>query len=277
MQKNHIAKKATIMLTMLWLLSSITMFSYAENIPISEEGLQKIGLNKIRLENGIGVIVFNLSETGDYLRSDGYLTMSNTYNTSITMSCDIVTKLSVVDLDMNGNPRFHLTISNNTLIKPVPTASWVSLEENKAVINPLSIYNYRYTINIPLSKDFNSKEGYLLYIHITKDMSNVTGANIGIDYLYKIFIIFTGETRSGMVFSQWMFLLLLIPGGIGSLLFYKTKKKKHIKYVKNIEPVAKTVYAKPVYVSRLSTNTMLVDKDVELRNKIDDLLRRGNV
>lgn len=265
MQKKINARTATIMLTILWLLSSITINAYAENIPISDEGLQKIGLNKIRLENGIGVIVFNLSKTGDYLRSNGYLTMSNTYNTSITMSCDIVTKLSIVDLSENGTPRIHPIISNNTLIKPIPDASWISLEENKATINPFSIYNFNYTVNIPYNNDFNSKEGYLVYIHITKDMENATGANIGIDYNYKLFIIFTGETKQSMFFSQWMIMLLPIVPIIGILFFYKSKKKQHIK---NPIQNTKTVYNKN------HRDKIIVDNDVEIRQKIDNIIGR---
>lgn len=268
MQKKINARTVTIMLTLFWLLSSININAYAENIPISEEGIQKIGYNKIRLENGIGVIVFNLSKTGDQLKSAGYLTMSNTYDTSVIMSCDIITVLSPVDLDGNGKPRIHYTISNDTIFKPIPDASWIILEEKNAVINPFSIYNFYYKVNVPFSNDFNSNEGYLVYIHITKEIENATGANIGIDYNYKLFIKFTGEIKQGILFSQWMILLIPIFSII-SIVFFYTTKKKHKKTV--IKPDIKPIYTKN------NAEKTTINHDVEIHQKIDNIIRRKNV
>jgi len=107
MQKKQIARSAITLLIVMWLLSGLTIISIAENIPISEEGLKKAGMNKIRLESGIGVIVFNLSKTSGQLQTDGYLTLSNTYNSSATITCQVNIDLSTVDLDENGTYRVH--------------------------------------------------------------------------------------------------------------------------------------------------------------------------
>lgn len=269
MRKKLNARTATMILVMLWLLSSINMNTYAENIPISEEGLQKIGTNKIRLENGIGVIVFNLTKTGDQLLSDGYLTMSNTYNTSVTMHCSIITKLSTVDLDENNEPRIHETISDNIIFKPIPDPSWLTLETNQATIEPFSIYNFRYKVKIPFQNNFNNSIGYLVYIHITKTMENATGANIGIDYNYKLFIIFTGEKNS-FVISQYIIYAIPVISIIGLISIYKTKKKhakKIVKINKKPEPI-KTVY----YTKLNEEKTTRLSDDVDINQKIDKLL-----
>ena len=81
MRHSKEARLVTIIFLSFHLLSltSLSIISVAENVPLSQEGIDKIGLNKIRLENGIGVMVFNLSkESGDTLRGKGFLTLSNT-------------------------------------------------------------------------------------------------------------------------------------------------------------------------------------------------------
>jgi len=93
MQKRKNAILAIMIAVMLWLLIGFSLFSNAENIPLSDEGLDKIGLDQIRLESGIGVVVFDLSKANDVLEIDGFLTVSNTFNSSVTILCQMVTKL----------------------------------------------------------------------------------------------------------------------------------------------------------------------------------------
>ena len=124
--KNKKAVSVIAALVLMWLLTGFSNISIAENIPISEEELGKIGMNRIRLESGIGVIVLNLSK-GE-LNSNGYLTVSNTYNSSVTFRCQIITKMSVVDLDENGSCRIHKKISNNIIFTPLLTVHGLLLK-----------------------------------------------------------------------------------------------------------------------------------------------------
>jgi len=279
MQKKQIARSAIGLLVVIWLLSGLTTISNAENIPISEEGLEKIGLNKIRLESGIGVIVFNLSKQYDRLEASGYLTMSNTYNSSATISCYVITKLSTVDLDEDGTPRIHKIISDIIIFKPVPDGSWITLEDNKAVIDPYSVYNFRYTVNIDveyLRKEakknniFNTSEGYLVYINVKKDLGDATGAQIGIDYNYKLFLIFTGELKQESFISSF-FLLLIIPASViigTSLLFHKKKKSKKVNVVPDINPIRTNENKE-----RKTFKDKSIPDDNAMRQRIDGILR----
>jgi len=270
------AMTATFVLVLLWLLSGISSFCNAENIPISEQGIQDIGPDKVRLESGIGVVVFNLSK-GSYT-ADGYLTVSNTFNSSVTITCYKIKELSTVDLDENGQPRIHPVISNNIIFEQIPDISWVTLEDSKASIDPYSVYNFRYTVNIPEGKKFTTDKGYLTYINIKKDVTGESGAQIGIDYNYKLFIVFTGEPKEqGLVFSQWM-LYILIPAIIigGSLIVFSRRKHKKKDIVSTKKPVNNN--------SVTADNISSVDKHINYRdtdivnldNKIDNLLERKN-
>lgn len=255
-------------------LSSLPIASYGENISLNQKDIEKIGLNKIRLENGIGVMVFDLSKTQNQLKEEGFLTISNTYNSSITISCQIITKLSSVDLNPDGSPRIHPKISNTIIIYPIPDNSWIILAEKKAVINPYSIYNFRYTIDIPLNKNysFDSKKGYLVYINIKKTIENATGANIGIDYNYKLFILFNGELKQGLSFGLWMFIPISLGVCIGTVFILNTIHKKKKTKQKHIRPDNKPVYNKPEKI----IDKPIINNTIDIRHKIDNILEGRN-
>jgi len=241
MNKNRRAISVTTILVLLWLLIGSSGISIAENIPISEKGLERIGLNRIRLESGIGVIVFNLSEAPNRLKASGFLTVSNTYNVSVTIKCKIVTKLSDVDLDKDGSYRVHKTISDSITFYPLPDSSLVTLEDDEAVINPYSIYNFRYEVSIPLDEEieFPNNKGYLLYINVRRGTGDVTGAQICIDYDYKIFLIFTGklQVEEGF-FKEWMLLVSIpiIVSIVGFAIYKQKRKGDPFKIKKQIDP-----------------------------------------
>lgn len=273
--KNRKAISATIVLILLWsLFGLISSVSYAENIPISEEGLERIGLNKIRLESGIGVIVFNLSKSYDRLKADGYLTVSNTYNTSLIISCRLIISLSPVDIDENGNPRIHPVISDYIIFKPIPDSSWIILEDDKATVNPCSIYNFRYSVDISLTEEhtFEANEGYLVYINVKKDLGDVTGAQVGIEYNYKLFLVFTGEQEQGFVLTQTMMIFILIlPGSIiGGVSIFYIRKRRHKEPVTKFEP--DTEIDREVVVEEPIKIKVVHDDNIE--HKIDNILER---
>jgi len=279
MKKNK-AITVTTALVCLWLLFGLnTFFVNAENVPISKNGIEKIGHDKIRLESGIGAIVFDLSEGTGTLTSNGYLTMSNTYNSSVLMICNIKTQMSPVDLDENGKPRIHKKISDNIKFRSIPNPSWITLENERATIKPYHIYNYRYTVTIPYEETpSNNSVGFLVRINIKKQLLNATGANIGIDYDYKLFIIFTGEKPSNINLLQLMF--VFIPVGIGGVVFVVYKKRNN----KDKNKKTKTKKKKPEPIPRDNKSDLELEiketldtktENVDVHKNIDDILKKN--
>jgi len=273
MKKNK-AIMATTMLFYLWLLFGLNTTAIAENIPISEDGIEQIGQNKIRLESGIGVIVFDLDKGTGTLSQDGFLTMSNTYNISILMKCNLKTAMSPVDLDENGFPRIHKKISDDIKFSEIPNPSWIQLENDEAVIKPYNIYNFGYTVTIPYEEvPSNNSIGYLARINIKKQLLDVSGAHIGIDYDYKLFIIFKGSKNTEFDMSQLIY--VFIPVGIfGVVLFvYKTKHKIPRK---KPEKIVKKSVSKPIAKKQKNIEKEYKKPDADIHKNIDDLLKKSS-
>lgn len=271
--KNTKAISVATILVLLWLLIGLTNISIAENIPIDKEALSEMKLDHWRLENGIGVIVFNLTTSTNRLHADGYLVVSNTYNSSIIITGQLVTKLSPVDLDENRSYRVHKKISDHIIFKPIPSRSWMTLESDTFIVNPYSVYSFRYTVDISLDSDysFDKDEGYLMYIIIKKTIENATGANIGIAYSYKLFLVFTGdqqEQEQESAFNLWM--LIPVPFVIGGAVFVVYKKKHKKTYA--VTP-KKTPTAHPVAVKKPSVNKPSSNHD-DIQRRIDGILER---
>lgn len=274
MREKKKARLVTIVLAILFLsLSSFSIASNAENIPLSEEGILKIGLDKVRLESSIGVIVFNLTTEGNNLEASGYFTISNTFNTSVSVSCKKVIKLSTVDLnETTGLPRVHHKIIENVYMYPFPTDLWVTLESDKAIIEPFSVYNYRYTIKIPIDIDFNKNKGYLMYLNIGKDLGSATGAQIGINYDYKLFIIFTGE-KQGFTLSLGNMLIPIIIIAIITViiaLFALIRRRRHNAPKKENIPKPEPIKTNPNPISKIGD---IKSTNIVTSAQIDKLLK----
>lgn len=275
MRKKKKANSVTISLfIILLLLISFSNLCIAENIPISEEGIKKIGKDKIRLESGIGVLVFELEKIDDKITGEGYLTLSNTYNDSAIIECKLIGKLSPLDLDENGNPRIHKIVSDKIVFDKIPTLSWISLEDDNARINPYSVYNFRYHVEIPITSEtsFNESKGYLIYINVRKTLENATGANIGIDYNYKLFLIFKGELDEGFILSTYQMMMIPIPIFVGGIIFSVYKRKKNKKKIKapkapkapiKVQAENNIINDKPV-VTKSAGNSDLIENKIDL-------------
>lgn len=269
--KNRKAISVATILVLLWLLIGLTNISIADNRPISKKELEKIGYDKFRLGTGIGVAIFNLTTSTNRLKSDGYLSVTNTYNNSIIITCQLITELSPVDLDENRQPRLHKVISDHIIFEPIPTSSWITLEAENARVNPYSFYSFRYKIDIPLDDtySFDKDEGYLVYINIKQKIENATGTSIGVAYNYKLFIIFTGDQQEQeSAFSLWM--LIPIPFVIGGAVFVAYKKKH--KKTRTTTP-AKTPTASSVAVRKPTIDKPTESPD-DIRLRIDRILER---
>jgi len=182
----------------------------AENIPYTDEDINRLGANRFKMLNGIGVHTFNFTEQSDYLVSEGYIIMANTYDYSVSVNLDVVLKLSIVDLDDEGNARTH-KVTNGIYYYPVPKDSWIQLEETDFTINSLSEYKVKYKISIPTGKAYkaihkNNSHGLLCYVNIK------TGEEcfVNVNYNYKCFMAFEGEYKEKTAFDSPFTIFILI-------------------------------------------------------------------
>ena len=172
-------------------------------------------------------------------------------------------------------------ISDSIIFKPIPSKYkfWITLEDDKAKVNPYSVYNFRYTVNIPLYEEFtpNINEGYLLYINIRKDMKTATGVNIGIDYNYKLFIIFTGELEDRIDFSQWISLLIPISAMGIFAIFHKVTEERRPTVSYSGEKNIKKKDVEPIYIKAERPQIIQEDEvtaEGDMRQRIDNMLGR---
>lgn len=215
----------------LMLLSSFSIFSVmAENIPYSDNEIEKIGIDQFKILGLYGTHRFNLSEPGSTLFSEGYILFSNTHNTSITISLSTTNTLAIIDLDKNGNPRVHTTISEDIIFKPVPDISWVKLNEAVFTIEPRSQYRAYYTVEMSKNSvwkgiDEDTANGFLGYIIIKEKKDATSGMNIGIDYRYKVFTLFTGECVYDVFFVDPIYIIIFAGVIAGTVILYILYKK----------------------------------------------------
>ena len=198
----------------------------------SEEELANLPNNEFQVLNSIGVHFFDLNERG-YLESEGYVSLSNTYDKSVSVKLEVITgRLSTVDLDDEGNPRTH-KVSDLIYIHPFPKP-WITLSENEIVIPANSWYNVYYTVNIPYEDAWKYIEqdisnGFLGYINVKKGRETTGGMSIGINYNYKIFSLFSGEYQESTMGFYFFAGITAIIGGLALHLVYnKIEKRKRL-------------------------------------------------
>jgi len=183
----------------------------AENIPYTEEEINSIGANNFKMLNAIGLHTFNFSDSGNKLESIGYLYLANTYDYSVKVFLTPTIKLSVVDVDDEGNPRTH-TVTENIIYYPYPKISYIQLEETEFTINPQSKYKISYKLVMPAKETYESinediNNGFLGYINIRTESEGV----INVNYNYKVFSAFEGVYQEPiLVFTGYSIILLLI-------------------------------------------------------------------
>jgi len=233
MNKHILAATKIFMVFML--LSSLSIFSVtAENTPYSDNEIEKIGIDQFKILGLYGTHRFNLSEPGSSLFSEGYILFSNTYNTSIVISLSTTNKLSILDLGENGDPRVHNRtdppIHESVVFNPIYDTSWIKLNETVFTIEPRSQYRAYYTVEMPKNSVWkhineNTNNGFLGYILIKEKKNANPGMNIGIDYRYKIFTLFTGECSSDVFFIDPVYLIVFAVVIAGIIVTYILSKK----------------------------------------------------
>ena len=225
------------------LLLSLSIFSVtAENTPYSDNEIEKIGIDQFKILGLYGTHRFNLSEPGNTLFSEGYILFSNTYNTSITISLSTTNKLSILDLDENGDPRVHNKtvppIHESVVFNPIYDPSWIKLDETVFTIEPRSQYKTYYAIEMPKNSvwkhiDEDTANGFLGYIIIKEKKDANPGMNIGIDYRYKVFTLFTGECSSDVFFIDPIYFVIFAIVIVGIIVTYILSKKLELVEVDN--------------------------------------------
>jgi len=199
---------ALVTISMLLMLPGLT--AQAANKEYTNEEINRLGANRFKMINSIGVHTFNFSEPSDSLESEGYLYLANTYDYPVKVRLEVITKLSVVDLDDNGNPRTH-KVTPNVLYNALPTSSWIKLEETEFTINPKSEYKVKYKVIMPTKDAYESikkdnDNGFLCYINIKSGEESMVNVN----YNYKCFLTFEGEYKEKSIIDSPFTIFILI-------------------------------------------------------------------
>ena len=185
-------------------------------------------LGSIVLGNGMGLHTVNIDDDSNVIVSNGYINVTNTESSDITISLSVSTKIATGDFDENGNPRKH-KVSDTVFFDEIPDASWIELEETNLVIPANSIKIINYTLVLPKEEvlrsiNYDTTNGYLVYIEVNPS----SGSTIGINYRYKIFIVFEGEISWLTPFSYIS--LGLITLTISYFIISKVKHKRDLQY-----------------------------------------------
>ena len=202
-------RRLVVLITMCLLLVLPIFSVQATNQPYTEQEINSLGKNKFKMINSIGVHKFNFSEKGDFLQSEGYLYLANTYDTSTTVKLEVIDILSIVDLDDKGNPRTH-KVTNNIYYYSLPDKSWITLEEKEFVVNANSEYKVKYKVQMPtkdayLALNKNNSHGFLFYINVKTGQESF----INVNYNYKCFLTFEG-TYEESINNNFIILLINI-------------------------------------------------------------------
>ena len=160
----------------------------------------------------VGVHTFDNLDT-DTLVSDGYISITNQENVTISVSLSTFTDLKIQDLNVTTKePRTH-SVNETVLFHQAPKNNWISYEENPTTISPLSTKKVHYELKIPTSElpsYISPKDGMLFYIHIHSQQHDTTtsSASIGEDYDFKVFTIFTTNLPEPSLLLPLSYILL---------------------------------------------------------------------
>lgn len=200
-------------------------------IPFTEEEMESAVKDRFVLTNAIGVHEINLSKGGRVF-SQGWVTVSNTYDERLIINIHPSTELSASDLDENGNPRAHLKVQDDGLFYQFETPDWIVIDYYEIVIPPMCKYAIKY--NVDISSDdawraIHEDKGNGLLGYITfKKVINATGFVVGVEYNHKVFVTFFGErnTMLSPVILAGSALAILVVGYFSVIKFKKAKAKK---------------------------------------------------
>jgi len=192
-----------------------------------------------RLDNSIGLHAFDFSKEGEYFCSNGYITIVNSgINESAEYILTISNELNEVDYDEDGNPREHY-VTENVTFDALSNTNWITFEDNKIIIPPEGTYVFKYTIRMSKEEAYKSinkdtSNGFLAYINVKGKTGNV----LGINYNYKMFIVFTGvyNPTPGISIPPHLIIVYIIIGiAILTLIVVTYKQKKLAKDSKGKE------------------------------------------
>ena len=193
-----------------------------------------VSASNVMLDTSIGTHEFE-SFSGTNLISDGSFIIRNQDNKVVKLNLSIENNIFENDLDLEGNPRQH-SVSNIVFFHSAPTKDWIQLEKTTLTIPPNSEGVVNYTINIPISElpsYTNTTNGFLSYITIKGGTINANGNSVGVNYQYKIFMIFNGELPAPnplpLIFIA-LGLSLLVYFILGKTKQYVVKRKCQKKY-----------------------------------------------
>ena len=190
-------KKHIVVLAMILLLSSLPISTNASNLSLS---------------NSIAVHSFDTLNGNNFV-SHGVVIINNQDTEPVTIKLILVKELSSIDKNITtGEPRIH-SVSDSIYFHEIPTTEWISFNDTYITIPPQTSSKINYTIDIPkeeLPSFINKTNGFLCYIGIGETTPDNPGANIGVNYKFKVFITFPIIDKNPLTNPLFIFFLSVI-------------------------------------------------------------------
>lgn len=180
----------------------------------------------ISLGSSMGIHRFAIQDDKSILISDGFFTVRNSKDHAVDITAEVRIDLIPSEFDSSGNPRTH-KIDDHAKIIEMPTADWIIIEDSAFALLSNASHKVSYSLKIPTSSVIDEIDGgdygYLCYIRITEDSSKAEGSNVGVSYLYKVFVIFD-RTSSGSFSITIPLLFISVIAVFLILLIYASKR-----------------------------------------------------
>ena len=204
------------------LLSSILFISYANAVNIS-------------LVNSIGVHKFSFDETKNVFVSKGSFPVENQESDTVKITLSVSNELSSSDMGPDGEPRKH-SISNSVYFYPLENTDWLTFEDDTIIIPGNSRKMVNYSIEVPMNElpeYINKTTGFLAYININCERASTSGsgASVGINYNFKVFVTFSEDIKVPMPFYYTIAIGLIAITLIYGVIRLRLKERKKIKYL----------------------------------------------
>ena len=259
MYKNRYSMMVLVLI--LGSLLSISFFSFSARSE-SLEMLTSVGIHEV-----------NLSEPGK-LMLKGFIEIENKAGYTANITGHISNELLKEEFGSDMKPRTHkLGLGGekaNITFVALPDISWIKFEKTKYVIEPYGRVKVEYELCFSREEleqygTENNTKGFMCYIYVKGE----GGSQVNIEFRYKLFLLFTGQTKQNIAFSLWMLIpIIIILGGIIIFIYKHSRKKDPFRINEQKEPFR--IKKPSVVVKKDDTNT-------DIHKQVDNILKSDNL
>lgn len=190
-------KKHIVVLAVILLLSPFVISTNASNLSLS---------------NSIAIHSFDRLNGNNFV-STGVIIINNQDDEPLTIKLTVIKELSPIDKNYTtGEPRIH-SVSDSVYFHEITTTDWISLDKDQITIPAKSSVEVNYTIDITkeqLPEFIDKTNGFLCYIGVGETSPDNPGANVGINYKFKVFITFPIIEKTPLTNPLFIFFLSVI-------------------------------------------------------------------